>query len=357
MSIKKTILGAYLLLRLPLIILMAAIFGVKRPPDGIKPKKILLIRLDRLGDLVLTLPVIENLKLHYPDARLTVLVRPYLGDLARLVRQIDEVIVYEGFIPTVWKLRPHRFDIAIDMLFDYTLRSAAVAILSGAPRRVGFSGGFRERLFTDAVSVDAAGRSMVDINLEMMKVLSVPVKVRSPRLALEGTKKTPRRIVVLHPGAHYPSQRWSAARFADVARKIEEAYDVDVIVVGGADEKDLVRGIMERLKDIGVKSALPDMAGLAYLLARSSLLICNNSGPLHLAAALGVPTISMMGPTDPDLWRPHGRDNIVLRKPLECMPCRHAKCRAHPCMDMITADEVFDKVKEVLDGIDGNKRR
>lgn len=357
MSIKQAVLKLYFLMRLPLLAIMASVFRIRKLTLATKPQKILIIRLDRLGDFVLTLPVIENIKAYYPDAKINVLVRPYLQKLAKMIKSIDEVIIYDGFIKTAKRVKRGGFDLAIDMLDDYPIKSVMLALLSGAPRRAGFAGGFREFLFTDAVYPAGGKRSMVDINLELVGKLGIPVKATIPKIILNKQANNIKPTMTIHPGAKYPSQRWGAEKFAVLAVKISESYDVDIIIIGSNEEKTLVENIIKQtVGNNRIKTVFPELDGLVHLLAGSILLVCNNSGPLHLAAAMGIPTISMMGPTDPHLWWPQGERNIVIRKELPCSPCGFGRCGVHECLESITVDEVFEKVKAVLDGIPGIKR-
>lgn len=356
MWIKRSLLSAYLLARLPLIWLIK-VLGSPFIRDAAGRARILIIRLDRLGDYVLTLPVIENLRNRYPDADISILVKPYLAGIARLTRSVDEVIVYDGFVSTVRRLRDGHFSLAIDMLCDYTLKSALLAFFSGAATRAGFAGGFRELLFTQAAKPGKAPRRMAAINLDILKILGVPVVVTEPRMAVEGVEKSGKAVVAIHPGGHYPSQRWAPERFAAVGSRILDAYDVRLVVLGGPDDRASAEGVIKRLGEGRVEAVFPDLKGLAAILAQSALLICNNSGPLHLAAALGTATVSLMGPTDPVLWWPQGPGQIVIRKEIPCSPCTAGRCGSHACMDLITADEVFEKAKGVLEKIDGIRKR
>ena len=357
MTVKRTMLGLYFLLRLPMILaarLLGGIF-VRRP--GNKVDRILLIRLDRIGDLVLTLPVIESLRRYYRDAKISVLVRPYMADLARMVGAIDEVIVYDNFMSTAGRLRREKFSVAIDMLCDYTLRPALIALFSGAGTRIGFDEGFRGLLFTDTIKDPLRRpRHMVDINLDVLGPLGVPIADTTPHIALpaDGLKRD--NIVVMHPGGHYESQRWPAERFAALAENIAKAYDVDVVVVGAPGDKALTEEVMSRLDRDNVRAVSTDLKELVQIVAGAALLISNNSGPLHLAAALGIPTVSTMGPTDPVLWWPRGQNQHVIRKALRCSPCGVGACQKHSCMDLITVDEMFKEAKNILDGIDGVRK-
>lgn len=340
--IKRIILKVYFLFRLPFIFLALLVGKISGRSSG-NGSGILLIRLDRIGDFVLTLPVIENLRRHYPGTRISVLVRPYLADLACVIKSIDNVIVYDNFFSTIRALRREGFSVAIDMLCDYTLKPALLTFFSGAPRRIGFEGGFRELLFTDVVRPGRAARHMTEIHLDVLKPLGVSVVETMPSIILEDAQERKDVIVVIHPGGYYPSQRWPAERFAAVAGKIVGAYDVKLIIAGGPDDEELVHYITSRLEGGNVTAVCVDLKELARILARSTLLVCNNSGPLHLAAALGIPTVSMMGPTDPVLWWPQGANQIVIRKGSR--------------VDMISADEVFQKINDMLNVAHGIKKR
>ena len=344
-QLKDAILSLYFILRLPVIYAAALLFPVKRYVDEGKPTKILIIRLDRLGDFIMTLPVIENLRFYYPGAKISVLVRPYLADLTRLVRSIDDVIVYDNFFSAARKLREEWFSIAIDMIYDYTLKPALLAFISGAPVRVGFDIGLRGFLFSNVVKPVKEPRPMKDINLDIVKMLGIPVKVTVPRIVLEDAQKKETTTVVIHPGGYYPSQRWPAERFSDVAGKIVRAYNLKLLIAGGPDDRALVEDIVGRLPGDKAETIFTGLKEFSSILAQSSLLICNNSGPLHLAAALGIPTLSIMGPTDPALWWPQGENHVVIRK------------EGRSGMELVTADEVFEKAKRILDKIDGIKRR
>jgi len=355
--LKAVLVQWYIVARMPLIWLAAAVLRRWcRIPDP-RAAEILIIRLDRLGDFVLTLPVIENIKKHDPGARVSVLVRPQLSALASSIGMIDEVITYDGFFRTVRRLRQQRYTVAIDMLSDYRLKPALGALCSGAPERIGFAGGFRELLFTRPVRAKQGGRPMSEVNLDLLAPLGVPAVERVPRLTLKGGNPGRGMTVALHPGSYYPSQRWPAGRFAAVAAQIAQKYDVDILVIGGRGERELVDAIMGRLGQARATAIFPDSRELAFAVARSAMLICNNSGPLHLAAALGTPTVSMMGPTDPALWWPQGLGHIVIRKDLPCAGCGKGVCADHRCMTDISVDEVFTAACGILDKTDGISKR
>lgn len=352
MSIKKRVLIAYLACRLILLRCLAgaARRWIRHPTGG---ANILIVRPDRLGDLVLTIPVIENIKQGLPKSRIAVLVSPALAGLARLVPSVDEVIPYTGLWSAVPALRRGGFDVAVDMLADYRIEGSLACLFSGAPKRIGFRGFFKDCLFTDTVAPGPARRSIADIDLEVLGPLGIPVAVRQPRLIINGVVKMSPPVVIVHPGGHYPSQRWPAERFAALAGRIAERYEVRIAVAGGPADRDAVDTIIARLPRERVTTICGDIEGLARALAAAALLVCNNSGPLHLAAALGTPTVSTMGPTDPDLWWPQGKEQVVVRADLSCAGCGRGACGDHRCMAGISVDDMFRAVSTILDRIDG----
>jgi lipopolysaccharide heptosyltransferase II len=348
-TVKKALLFIYFLLRLPLCFAVRFLFALRKKKSS-AISKILLIRLDRLGDFVTSLPVIDNLALAYPEAEIHILVRPYLKELAGMIKNIDKVIVYDDFFRAARQLRREHFDLAVDLLFDYKLKTALLAFLSAAPIRLGFAWGFREVLFSDSVKAqDVSGQSMVAVNLALLGQLDVPIRVSIPKIDITAKEKSGRALIVLHPGGNFASQRWNKDNFVSLAKKLLQKYLCNVLVIGGSGEQPLVNYIVSQSNDGRIKAVFLRLDELTGLLAGCDILICNNSGPLHLAAALGIPTVSMMGPTDPVLWQPQGERNIVIRKEFFCSPCSKAMCRTHQCMNLITVDEVLEKVKNHIE--------
>lgn len=348
-ALKNLILQVYFLLRLPFIWLLKILFKAPAGEPG-RVSRILLIRLDRLGDFILSLPVIDSLRQAYPSAKIDVMVRPYLTGLAGMVPAVNEVLVYSGIVDALRSLPNRKYDIAIDMLCDYKIEPAIVALSSKAPVRIGFKGGFREAFFTHAVySRKGSSKSMVDIGLELLTPMGIMPRVTIPKLAYSLKPKDAGTVIAVHPGGHYASQRWGFDRFASLVNKLAERYNFHILVIGGAGDRDEVKKIMEAVKGKDVEAIFPDLKELVRILSGCSLLVCNNSGPLHLAAALGVPTVSMMGPTDPALWWPKGEVQTVIRKGLKCSPCLLGQCGEHLCMDLITVDEVFNEARRLLE--------
>jgi heptosyltransferase-2 len=353
--LKEGILQVYFLLRLSFLLILRFILAAPAGrPEGVL--RILVIRIDRIGDFVLSIPLFDNLKAAYPTAKIDLLVKSCLADLAGMAKSIDEVIVYEGLADALRRLPNRKYDVAIDMLRDYRIEPALIALFSKAPVRIGFKSGFREILFTHPVDdLKRSGKDMVELNEELLKPLNAPVKVTVPKLDIGKGAAKEGLTIAIHPGGHYQSQRWAADKFKSLAEKILERYNAKVVVVGGPDDREAVGHIVNNIKSGDIRPSFPSIRELAYLISGCDLLVCNNSGPLHLAAALRVPTVSLMGPTDPILWWPKGDNQAVIRKDVECSPCSLGRCAGHRCMDLITVEEVFDKVRDLLERLYGIK--
>jgi heptosyltransferase-2 len=233
--------------------------------------------------------------------------------------------------------------------------------LAGGEYRIGFDGWGREIFFNLRGLAVSTPKRMADHLLDLVEQSGgnrdgcVPevflsdkeLKWASEALVAKGIKPEELKIAI-HPGAYYPSQRWPAERFGSLTRRILEQREVKVILLGSRDEK----GLVKKMKEASGKG-VQDFSGLGLreliaLLAQCDLLICNNSGPLHIASALKISTVSMVGPTVTPLWLPYGKHDVVINKGLNCSPCNKAVCKDHECMESITADEVFEAVKSQI---------
>ncbi|MFH1507781.1 MAG: glycosyltransferase family 9 protein [Candidatus Omnitrophota bacterium] len=343
--IKYLLLQLYFFIRLPFILAVRMLF---KPRGGSnKIDKILLIRLDRLGDFILSLPVIDNMKLKYPEAKIDILVRPYLSELSGMIKGINKLVVYKNMFISCIFLRKQRYDLAIDLLCDYKLKSALIAYLCAAPRRVGFKQGSRDLFFSHPVE-SKGHKHMVDLTLGLLKPLDIPIRIVIPKIDIAMGHFNKTKAVVIHPGGYYPSQRWGRDRFSQLIASLYLRYKCEIIVVGDKSQKRLVDYIVDK-SGVNARPLCLNLKDLVFTIANCSLFIGNNSGPLHLAASLGIPTISTMGPTDPVLWWPRGEGHVVIRKDISCSPCLKASCREQICMDKIEVGELMQAAAKILD--------
>jgi heptosyltransferase-2 len=368
MAYRRSILDIYLEMR-KILLLLFLIFRKTIIPSKGEIKSILFFRKDRIGDMVLSTAALRALKRAYPQARITVLASERNYEILTHNPHVDEILIYHGILWLISAIRPRGYDLVIDPFLTYELRQAFMTYLSGGKYRIGFEAAGREIFFNLKGPAASTPKRMVEHLLDLVEQLGGNRKSCVPEIFLTEEEEEwasevlsnkgideYELIVAIHPGAYYPSQRWPTERFGELARRILERYEVKVILLGSRDEKALVK----KVKEIAGKG-IQDLSGLRLrklivLLSKCDLMICNNSGPLHIASALKVRTVSMIGPTVTPLWLPYGKYDVVINKGLFCSPCNRAVCKGHECMESITADEVFKAVQSQIIHI-GSKRK
>ncbi|MCG8429865.1 MAG: glycosyltransferase family 9 protein [Candidatus Omnitrophica bacterium] len=317
-------------------------------------KVVAVLRYDRIGDMVITTPLFEALKDRFPHARLIVVASASNKAVIEQSPFVDEIALYQGLFASARLLKRRKVDMVIDPFYTYELKQPLLAFLSGARYRLGFQCGGRELFFTvrgpaiaESVSMSrhlAGLAACLQIRLDRFqpRIFFRPKEISWARDYISHQCSSAGEVkVAIHPGAFYPSQRWSPGGFAEVGRRILSNYDAHIFLVGDRTEEMLLTHIQDRIWHERVTVFCDmDLRHVAALLGECDLLICNNSGLLHIASALGIPTVSTMGPSDPVLWQPHGRGHIVIRHKLPCSPCTLGECKEHWCMHAITVDEV-----------------
>ncbi len=343
---RKTLLRPLLLLR------------ETRLPSKRSIKSILFLRHDRIGDMVLSTAALKALREGYPHAKVTVLASKSNHEILMHNPNIDEILVYNGILWFIREIRPRGYDLVIDSFLTYELRQAFMTCLAGGKYRIGFEEAGREIFFNIRGPATSPPKRMVDYLLDLAELAGGKRDGCKPEVFLSDTEiqwanealaekgiSANELIIGIHPGAHYPSQRWPAKKFGELARRILDQGEAKVILLGSRDEQTLLDEVEEIAGERVQSFSRLRLRELMALISKCDLFICNNSGPLHIASALKVPTVSMMGPTITPLWLPYGENNVVLNKRLSCSPCNRAICKGHECMESITVDEVFEAVR------------
>ncbi|MDP2755465.1 MAG: glycosyltransferase family 9 protein [Nitrospirota bacterium] len=345
LKVRKILLFPFLLLR-----------RTKTPKVG-EIKKILFLRHDRIGDMVLSTAVYKALKRKYPLARLTVLASERNHEIIQNNPNVDEILIYKGFGWFIKEIRTRNFDLAIDPFLTYEFKQAFMTYLSGAKYRIGFEEAGREIFFNVRGPITLPEKNMVEHLLDLSEKIGAKREGCEPEIFLTEEEKkwassflserglTAAIKVAIHPGAFYPSQRWPAVRFGKIAKRIIKECRVKVFLFGDKGEELLLKTVQDITGDRTEIFRGLRLRQFMALLNHCNLLICNNSGPLHIASALRIPTVSIMGPTVTPSWLPWGKNHIVIRKELPCSPCNKAECEDHSCMGLITVEEVMDAVK------------
>ncbi len=367
-SIKQFVKKAYLVCRKAILSLLAYAFVRKKlVPIINNPVTFLIIAPPRIGDAALTLPVFVALKNSFPKSQLQVVANKYVGEIFSLVKEIDQIIPFtKNLFAQIYNLRGivkrPNYDISVDLNFDYHLSPAILAGLT-AKYSVGYEYAGRGFLLNKGLSIVESSKHASDIFFQpILDILPSAEKVK-PQLDVphEIILKTQEmltnfgigeedKLILIHPGAYHPTQRWLPEYFAETAQRIMDIEWAKVVFVGGPGERKLIDNIqMSMLKpvhatftDIGIKN-------LIGLISRSDLMICNNSGPLHVAVAVNTPTVSTMGPTIMERWKPLDAIHKVLRMDnLPCIGCNlgYCKIKTHDCMSLIKPSMVLAAVED-----------
>ncbi|MGB7062969.1 MAG: glycosyltransferase family 9 protein [Candidatus Zixiibacteriota bacterium] len=339
-------------------------------------KRILIIRLSSLGDVILTTPVIAALKVKFPHSELFFLSKARYGDLLRNDPRISSLVEFDpagkdkglsGFISLISELRSHDFDLLVDL--HSNLRSLLVRHLVKSKIKLKYNKRWLSRfLMVHFKFLKTRPVSTVNSYLEVLKQLNVnttenrilvflnPEDVDfSDHFLLEQQVKKDDIVVGVHPGAKWETKRWDGGKFARVCQSLVEKLGCKIVLLGDAGEAKLVQLIgkdipTERL----VKAVGLPLGRVMSLIKRCDCLITNDSGPMHIASALRVPVVAIFGPTHPKLgFAPVGSKNVVLCADVKCSPCSlHGEKRCSKkyifCMDLIKPDMVIEAVERLL---------
>jgi heptosyltransferase-2 len=341
-------------------------------------KRILIVRTDRIGDVLLSTPVIKAVREKYPHAFIAMVVSPYAKDIVEGNPYLDEVIIYdkEGkhkswprSIKFARNLEKKRFDLAI--VLHPTNRAHLLSFLAGIPKRVGYDRklGF---LLTDRIphTKERGEKHELEYNLDLLRYLKIDVKDKNLFMPIkkeseewvddlfkqEGIKAQD-KLLAINPAASCPSKVWHHERFAEVADELAQKYGFKILVVSGSKDLLIAQNVIKNMRSSVVSLAgKTSVSQLASLLKRCSLFISNDSGPVHIASGVGTPVISIFGRKQrglsPKRWGPVGLRDKVLHKDVGCIEC--IECLAHnckkqfACLKAISVEDVVSCADSVL---------
>jgi len=340
----------------------------KLPPAGLR--KILIRGTNWIGDAVMTLPAVNSIRAAYPGAHLAILAKSPVADIYGMFSPVDEIIPYDtkfdnplGVLRLAHRLRVKKFDAAI--LLQNAIEAAIIARAAGIPIRAGYNSDGRGFLLTHAVRRTENIFKVHQINyyLEMVKALGcrdVDSAIHleayvSPATAREVMQQylpgNTRSIIGIAPGATYgPAKKWLADRFAAVADRLSADLNAQVVLFGGKMDREtageVCRQAHSNIINLAGKSTLVESI---YLISQCRLFISNDSGLMHVAGALNIPTVAIFGSTNPVTTSPAGEKTVLVRKEVECSPCLKKTCPTDfRCMTMITVDDVVAAANTVL---------
>jgi heptosyltransferase-2 len=342
-------------------------------------KKILIRATNWIGDAVMTIPVVQAIRRAYPEAHISLLAKPWVSEIFHENPDIDETILHEeshasiiGKFRLASKLRKKKFDTAI--LLQNAFDAALITRLAGIPERIGYNLDSRGFLLTHAIPVneEVQAKHQVYYYLDLLKSIGLQAGNPRPYIYLGDDEKQWARdflrshftgknsaLIGINPGATYGSaKRWPAERFATVISGIVKELNGRVIIFGSEKETDIAEEIVNNVVTQGhqFSSQVLNLSGktslreLAALIAECDVFVTNDSGPMHMAAALCIPVVAIFGSTDWKATGPFGEGHKVITKNVPCSPCMKRECPEEhlKCMTEIGADEVFGAVKEIF---------
>jgi heptosyltransferase I len=335
---------------------------------------ILIVKLSAIGDVIHTLPSLAALRKLYPDAHITWVVEEAAADLIRNHPYIDTVLISrrKSWIKDIRSgqvLRPLReigsflkelrqrpYDLVID--FHGLLKSSLIVLFSGGKRKLGYASmqEFSGLFYNERIPEDM-NKHAVDRYLDFPQYLEAkigeaefifPVNMDAEakaQLLLDKYDLEDKKFIAVNPVAYWETKLWDNEKFAILADAIATKLDIKVVFTGSEREslEKIISQMSTRAINLGGKTSLPD---LAYLYKKALAVITTDSGPMHLAAAVGTPVIALFGPTDPARTGPYGEGHTIIRTDLPCAPCFFKKCPTKKCMQDILPEHVWAVIEE-----------
>ena len=322
-------------------------------------KNILLVKPSSLGDVVHTLPLLKDLRMGFPDAHIAWLIKRQYAGILEGNPYLNEIIPWEWKWGLIKRLKESHFDLVIDV--QGLFRSGFAAFLSGAHERIGFKNArelsplfYTKRVSVPAMDIHAVDRYRLITDYLGIKqyppdftiIIDEQEKVCVERLLFESGVKDGDILVMVNPSSRWQSKRWGTEKFASLCDVLSSEYGVKTVIIGGPEDTSIAYEVKTLMKTAPIITAgSTTIKGLVALLSKAKVLVTNDSGPMHIAAALNVPVVAIFGPTDPGRTGPYGKGHIVVRKEMPCSPCFKKYCRDLLCMESVSVEEVKSAFK------------
>jgi lipopolysaccharide heptosyltransferase II len=353
-------------------------FRRRRPPRA--PTRILVLRLERIGDLLMTLPALADLRAFAPDATIDLVVGSWNADLARAIDPVTGVQCLDAswlarevagsgvrsLAAAARRWREVGYDLAIN--FEPDIRGNVMLAAAGAGWTAGFCSGGGGPLLDLTLDFDTRAHTSDNARRLVAAIFESTVPAEQPPTLVvpSGAHENASRLLIeagqpligVHVSGGRAIKQWPVERFADVARRLVEHSGATIVLSGAAADRDLVQTVKavlpaEKIVDV---AGHVDLLTLAGLIERLDLLVTGDTGPLHLAVAVGTPVLAVFGPSDPVRYEPRGAFDRVVRVDLPCSPCNRirrppARCVGHTpdCLVSVTVQDVFSAALSVLE--------
>ena len=340
-------------------------------------KRIVVRGTNWVGDAVMTVPALRELRRLFPDAHITLATRPWAKELFADVEFLDDLLVFDrrgigSVVSQVSEWKKRRFDLAV--LFQNAFEAALIPALARVPVRIGYATEGRRFLLTNSLALPdwrsskhevfyylniiaevermflGSSGGIEDYRPETSLLISPEREMAGRDLLSTFNLNSDQRVIALCPGSiNSRAKRWPAERFAALADLLIESK-AQVVLIGSPEELDVSREVASRMKhEPVVLTGKTSLSQAVDVISAVDLLVTNDTGPAHIAAALGRPTLVIFGPTNPETTRPFSTTAEIVRHPPDCAPCMLRDCPIdHRCMTAISPDEVFGRVQAML---------
>jgi lipopolysaccharide heptosyltransferase II len=329
-------------------------------------KKILCIKPRGIGDIILSTIILENLHQHFKDVKIDYLTETFAKDSLinhPLVNEVQTMGKTEFPLKVALRLRKKKYDMIIDLWSNP--RSAQITFLSGAKYRVGFAYRGRKYAYNILATSERGDYHSAEHNLELLKPIDVPIISKKVSYHLspsdnefgkkffENNFHKDENVIGIIPAGGWASKRCDAGKWVEICKTIGEKYKSKFLILWGpGDEKD-TEIILSELGITAIKASQTDLNKMAALINECDIVLANDSGPMHISAALGKPTLGIFGPTNPKNHGPYSDNSTyVIKEDLFCIICNKLECPYnHECMKELPVEKVLDKLEQVGNNI------
>jgi heptosyltransferase-3 len=337
-------------------------------------QRILIIKPRAIGDVVLSTVVLKNLRSAFPKAQIDFLTERPSREVIEGNSNLDNLIVFDAgrdsSIGLIMNVRRRNYDLAIDLFGNP--RTAIITYASGAKYRVGYRFKWRQYCYNIVVEPRGGEVHNTEFNLDALRAIGVPVvsneiefplDAASGRFADEffqsygrppfdqgGMKGGSEFIGALNPGGGWYTKRWRIPQYAELGDALVKEFEAKILLVWGPGEEKDVRELQSKMSQPSILLPQTSLKQLGAIVKRCNLFVTNDSGPMHIAAAVGTPVVAIFGPTNPMLQGPVGSGHEIVRNErLDCLCCNYTDCPiGNPCMLELSVEEVMDGVRRAI---------
>lgn len=323
--------------------------------------KILCIKPRGIGDIVLSTIVLDNLKAHFPSAKIDYLTEQFAKSAVEnnpLVNKVITIHKKEFPLKAALKIRKEKYDLILDLWSNP--RSAQITFLSGVKYRAGFAYRGRKYAYNILATSGKGEHHSAEHNLELLKAIDVPViskkihyyvnekEDKAAKDFIKGNFISNKTVIGIIPSGGWPSKRCDASKWVEIGKAITGKYNAVILILWGPGDEDDANYIRENLPGsiLAPETTIPGMSGF---IKNCSIVLANDSGPMHIAAALNIPTLGIFGPTNPKAHGPYsGNSAYVCKEDLFCIICNLLECPYHhECMLQLSSEKVLEALEKI----------